>query len=594
MPRILQTDASVWKEATLSFSHTVTPWDSVWTGELDDGTLPTFLITDTWKPEYSQCALVLSTGPEAPQKKNLLHLSTLHHTYQYVKPWDGTVPNAVLLIAELLRYKRIYDPSGTVTSKTIPITQTPPRPLILVTFARRGRTGEEKYSLEKNQHNPLISQILFLDKGSPTFSDVFSLCTSLPPSYVIFTRPGIVLDDFRDLWSVPMEKTLLALLSHEVPSSGSLEEDSLPPFSDIQDSWIMRSEDAAALADKPQFDIPLTQPKAECAFAYYMLREKFLIVNPARSLVTWTLPRTAVSAEQEAPSPVYHFIHPTGINPMKPLTAVKQDTFRLKQTVEGPDATRWMHTLSKKGIAATLGTSELVLTTPQPIVVPNCFQTSTGLAFDSSTMYIGNGKGAQEAWSAIEALVPTVKYESGTIVPVDSSPIFQVAKLLLASQGIYTCAEPNASRFGLTPMAPAPRIFYSSALVYPFDSEVTPPMIDALRKAVAWSPETISHDGRPALICADATFEEALRPAWDVRIVSPQDPFGRILANLTGAWGMIYDPSLFNYMWMLPRGARVFELSSQDTEAHRMSTVAGLRHIFTTKAKVLDTIADTS
>lgn len=588
MPRILQTDASVWKEATLSFSHTVTPWDSVWTGELDDGSLPTFLITDTWKPEYSQCALVLSTGPEAPQKKNLLHLSTLHHTYQHVKAWDGTVSNAVLLLAELLRYKRIYDPSGTVSSTSIPITQTPPRPLILV-------TGEEKYSLEKNQYNPLVSQILFLDKGSPTFADVFSLCKTLPLSYVIFTRPGIVLDDFRDLWSVPMEKTLLALLSHEVPSSGSLEEESLPPFSDIQDSWVMRSEDAAALADKPHFAIPLTQPKAECAFAYYMLREKFLIVNPARSLVTWTLPRTPAPAQEEAPSPVYHFIHPTGINPMKPLTAVKQDTFRLKQTVEGPDATRWMHTLSKKGITATLGISQLVLTTPKPIVVPNCFQTSTGLAFDSSTMYIGNGKGAQEAWSAIEALVPTVKYESGTIVPVDSSPIFQVAKLLLGSQGVYTCAEPQASRFGLTSMAPAatPRIFYSSALVYPFDSQVTPLMIDALRKAVAWSPETISHDGRPALICADATFEEALRHGWDVRIIRPEDSFDRILANLTGAWGMIYDPSLWDYMWMLPRGARVFELSSQDTKAHFLSTVADLRHIFTTKAKLLDTIADT-
>jgi len=588
MPRILQTDASVWKEATLSFSHTVTPWDSVWTGELDDGTLPTFLITDIWKPSFSQCALVLWTSVQPPPKgKNILHLSTVHETYQHIKHWDGTTAHAVLLLAELLRYKTIYDPSGRLDGiELIPITKVPPRPLILV-------TEEEKYSLEKNQHNPLVSQILFLDGPSPTFSDVFSLCKTLPPSYVIFTRPGIVLDNFKDLWSITMEKTLLALLSHEVPSSGSLEEDSLPPFSDIQDSWVMRSEDAAALADKEQFTIPLTQPKAESAFAYYMLREKFVISNPARSLVTWTLPRTP-SKGQEVEAPVYHFIHPTGINPMKPLTAVKQDTFRLKQTVEGPDATRWMHALSKKGIAATLGTSELVLTTPQPLVVPNCFQTPEGLAFDSSTMYIGNGKGAQEAWSAIEALVPTVKYDLGTIVPVDSSPIFQLAKLLLSSQGVYSCSSPHAARFGLTPIPPAPRIFYRSALVYPFDAEVIPPMIDALRKAVAWNSEAISHDGRPSLICADATFEEALRPAWDVRIATPNDTFDRILANLTGAWGMIYHPSLFDYVWMLPRGARIFELSSQDTKAHRMSTVAGLRHMFTTKAKLLDTIADTS
>lgn len=593
MPRILQTDASVWKEATLSFSHSVTPWDSVWTGELDDGSLPTFLITDTWKPTFSQCALVLWTG-SPHNEKNVLDLRTIHRTYQYVSMWDGTTKHAVQLLAELLRYKCIYDPEGKLTESTIPITKVPPRPLILI-------TQEEKYSLEKNQYNRLISQILFV-KGNPTFSDIFSLCKTLPLSYVIFTRPGIVLDDFRDLWSVSMEKKVLALLSHEVPSSGSLEGDTLPPISDIQDSWIMRSEDAAALAGR-QFDIPLTQPKAECAFAYYMLREKFLVVNPARSLVTWRLgSHTSTEAQeaeaQEADAPVYHFIHPTGINPMKPLIAIDQDTFRIEQTVEGPDATRWMHTLSKKGIAMTLGKSHITLTTPKPFTVANCFQTSTGLAFDSSTMYIGNGKGAQEAWTNIEALVPTVKYEVGTVVPLDTPPIVQIANLLLSSQGVYTVSEgcePLFRRFGLTAtIPPAPRIVYTSALVYPFDSEINPPMIAALRKAVSWSPIPISHDGRPPLICADATFEQALRPAWDLRIISPDDTFDRILDNLRGAWGIIYHDSLRDFLWMLPLGARVFELSSQDTKAHRISTVSGLRHIFTTKNKLLDTISDTS
>jgi hypothetical protein len=393
-----------------------------------------------------------------------------------------------------------------------------------------------------------------------------------------------------------MEKKVLALLSHQVPSSGSLEGDTVPPISDIQDSWIMRSEDAAALEGR-QFDIPLTQPKAECAFAYYMLREKFLVVNPARSLVTWTLTRGTLEGP-EADAPVYHFIHPTGINPMKPLIAIDQDIFRVEQTVEGPDATRWMHTLSKKGIAMTLGKSDLSIKTPKPFLVTNCFQTSTGLAFDSSTMYIGNGKGAQEAWTNIEALVPTVKYEVGTIVPLDTPPILQIAKLLLSSQGVYSVSEgcePLFRRFDLTAtIPPAPRIFFTSALVYPFDSEINPPMISALRKAVSWSPIHISHDGRPPLICADATFEEALRPAWDLRIIGPQDSFDRILDNLRGAWGIIYHDSLRDFLWMLPLGARVFELSSQDTTAHRLSMVCGLRHIFTTKKKLLDTISETS
>jgi hypothetical protein len=206
-------------------------------------------------------------------------------------------------------------------------------------------------------------------------------------------------------------------------------------------------------------------------------------------------------------------------------------------------------------------------------------------------MYIGNGKGAQEAWSAIEVLVPTAKYDSGTIVPA-GNPMFRSAKLLLGSQGVYTGPVTRGLGLADPSSAFASRTFFTSALVYPYDDEITPPMIDALRKAVAWSPLVISHDGRPPLVCADASFEEALRPAWDVRIVQ-EAPFDRILANLTGAWGVIYSPPLLDYLWMLPHGARVVELSSQDTEAHRMSTVAGLRHIFTTKAKLLDTLADT-
>jgi hypothetical protein len=499
-------EATVWKEATLSFSHTVTPWDSVWTDRLDTG-LPTYLITgDT---AHMGKTTILWTG--IYQKKDTIHLRTLHETYQHLPPWDGTTVHAVFLLAELLQYKHIYDPGHLLGHSPI-LTYTPPRPLILV-------TDYERESYTRNSLNPLIDTILLSSEP----------CTTIP-SYLVFARPGIVLDDWRDLWNIPMEKRILVLSPYDIPSSGNLEECDLDPVSDGEVLWVMRSEDVRSA----------TQSTSIPTFIDYSVKEGFLRSNPSRSLIAWRLSVSPI------PSAGISLSAPTAIRSLRREVGEER-------------------------------------------VVANCFQTSRGLAFDSST-YFSSPEEEEPS------LLPTVSYPLGTVVPfVQENPLlFTISKLLLNCQGVYTCPEtylPLYRRFGLTnTIPPSPNhIHFVSALVYPADMRIRPEMIHALRKAVSWTPD-IDYTDRPTLICEDATFEEVLRRAWTVRIIDPTDSFDRILANLSGAWGIL-GSTILKYCWMLPRGARVFDLSSPQHAEH--AKLSELKYIPTTKDEFLTTLHDT-
>ena len=584
--RILQTDASLWKEEkTLSYCQDPNVWDSVWTGPLSDGSFPTYLLSETYSTDYTRL-LVLTGAPV--QKPNVLHLPTIREQFPHLDAWDGTTEHAVVLLAELLRYRKIYDPATAATAKhssRIPITQEPPRPLFLLS------------TKEPPMKNPLITKVILLPKN-PTFADVFRIMQTLPRSFVVFTRPGIVLDDWKDLWAIPMKKTVLALLSH---TGDNFDDPQTLPIANSQDAWVMRSE-AAPLS--PHFTIPIDHTGSESAFAYRMLHEKFLVVNPARSLITWA--RDPVKTTSPVESPVYHFIHPTGINDMKPVITWSTKKQPFVRVVKGDDAPRFLHMLSKQGISLSLGRSEYMVTTQDPLSLTDCFQTMSGLAFDSNTMYIGNGKGAQEAWSkeSLYALLPTHCVPFGYIVPFpetfsrEDGILYVVSKLLLLQdvcEGVSYVCPPECSTFDAfnlharIPYTPDTHIFYSKALCYPVDREVSPQMVDRLRKSVGWM-ENIQG---ASIVCMVPVDIEPLRRAWDVRVIDPDTlSLSQLIANLSGAWGVVCGAS-YGWNWLLPRGSHVFQLSASDTRAHHLSTIAGLNHVFTTQDTLLECIADT-
>lgn len=520
IPNLKTMLTTLWKEKTLSFSPGPVPWDSIWTERLDCGNLPTFLLTETWSPEYSETT-VIWIGLSKARPPNSLSLSA----------WDGTIGHAVSLIAELYHYRKMYDPLHLLDVKVdttlcyTTLCYIPPRPLILI--------AEEVHV--KNLSNPLISECISL-KGT---REILSFCAALPPSYVVFTQPGIFLDDFRLLWDLPMEKTLLALSSRQIPASGNLEDDT--PSLDAHDSWVFRSEDLG-------LDLTDFAEGNTGSFGFMLmntLKNNFRIVNPSLSLITWN--------SQGPTAPETLSLTPTRVCELKPY---------------------W---------------------SDQSLRVKNCFQASTS-AYDFSMSY----------FSELYELPggPVECHELGTIVcrpdlcqPLaDKGPFYRIAKLLLEAQGVYTCLPeevPLYARFGLrNTLAGEKRLFFSSALVHP-PTEFTKEMIGALQRAVSWSPQFISYDGRPVLVFAEreratASLQDALRPAWDLRVLSPEDSFDRILATLSGAWGLIGG---VEYAWMLPVGGRLFAPPS--AEAAVLAANAQLRYIPTSNDTLLDDIADT-
>ena len=525
IPNLKTMSTTLWKEKTLSFSPGPVPWDSIWTERLDCGSLPTFLLTETWSPEYSETTVVW-IGLSKDRPPNSLSLSA----------WDGTIGHAVSLIAELFHYRKIYDPLRLLDVKVdprpcytspcyIPPCYTAPRPLILI--------AEEVHV--KNLSNPLISECIPL-KGT---REILSFCAALPPSYVVFTQSGIFLDDFRLLWDLPMEKTLLALSSRQVPASGNLEDDT--PSLDVHDSWVFRSEDLGLELR----DFAEGNTGSFGHMLMHTLKNNFRIVNPSLSLITWN--------SQGPTAPETPSVRPTRVCELKPYWSDKS------------------------------------------LRVNNCFQASTS-AYDFSMSY----------FSELYELPggPVECHELGTIVCVPDlypptagkGPFYRIAKLLLEAQGLYTCLPeevPLYARFGLTnTLTGEKRLFFSSALVHP-PTEFTKEMIGALQRAVSWSPQFISYDGRPVLVLAEretasASLQDALRPAWDLRVLSPEDSFDRILAILSGAWGLIGG---VEYAWMLPVGGRLFAPPS--AEAAALATNAQLRYIPTSNDTLLDDIADT-
>jgi hypothetical protein len=528
------------------------------------------------------------------------------------------------------------------------------RPLWLIT--QTNQTQEAQECLERNAENPLIDKIILLQETGMlptrksvsiskkveersigrrlTYADIMRTILSFPPDVlVVFANPTIFLDDWKDLWTLNLENVCLALRRYELPASGNMDNPELvssaslsatlaASLADSQDCWVIRAEDVQRHPNPAaDLDFPLGTPACS-VFALRMLQKKFVVVNPARSLITWHMGSKAVS---ETASPIHHHVHPTGLNERLPVLRLINKKEILSSCVQGPDAAGWLHRLSKKGISRKLGTTPVTQDIPEVFVVNNCFETMTGLAFDSSKMYIGSSPGAQERWSAdsLYPLLPTEQYEVGLVAPLPVEgglgflPYF--AKLLLlkafAQEGEreaakYLCpaeAKGLAALFGLTntidtgdkyivykkayclPVAPT-----SKAEIAALRAAICVPEIAALRSCF-WVPEVRLFNGYRSIVLmeSNAPLEAALRRGYDVKVVDDM-PVEKIIAFLSGAWAVVCSGSSkanVCWIWLLPKGAHVLELSSSSTEAHDLSTISDLNHHFTSPDMLLDTLS---
>jgi len=637
--KILRTDASLWKEhKTLSFTPSSAFYETVYT----EGT-PSFLLmlkpaTTKEIQEACKASVLVFLSKKATATANIrpLHLKNavileeLTAMYPHMgSPWDGTVEDAVTLVAILLGHRRIFG-SWNARAEAYGLSKAP-EPFRLWCI---GHTV---------QSSKLIDKVIQLGESS-TYADIIQKAATFPPDVVVaFATADISIDDktWRTLWDVNLENKFLALLSYDVPASGKVEDAILDPVprADIQDTWVIRVKDildrgAHTIANTMK--IPFGQQGAAPCIALEMLKHRFTVVNPALSMKTWSYrPSSSSSSSAYVDRPVYHYVHPTGIHDLQPLIIIPKHLIvssvqppPVERPVQGGGAIQWLSAFNKQA-TESLKLSNNNTFTPSPETVlrlTNCFQTSGGLAFDKEKMYIGKSPVSQALWaeSTMSAMTPTIASDKSIIVPwpagADTSrEIFvlgYLSKVLrIMPEGEiweFFCPEKKevveAMEAFRWDTAHLPVIKHEKEMVVwckeallmlPTMPSTHAEDIAVLRNRLrVWNPSIITRDRLRIVIVEDGLtldealvrkLEDVLEKAFEVRVVYPKrTTIHRMTYVMAGAWGVICSGSMEScgWNWILPHGAFVFEIPGLTGDiALTLSSAAGLQHRFCEKGE---------
>lgn len=261
---------------------------------------------------------------------NVLNLNNLIEQYPFIQEnWKGTTEDAVVIFGILCRYNRIVDCENTRSStvpKNISFCQKikPNEVWVFTQFFKHKDSSRFKEIKECLIHNcacPHIDKIVLINEkdfsseysGIPgakkieqfisgrrlTYANFLQYVNDVVPNnvFTILCNADIYFgDSLLDLWKVNMEDKMLGLLRWDVPPSG-LEDDAkiFGPRADSQDTWIFLSDSIKTRKwDYNKFNFQLGQAGCDNAFAGHILRNKFLISNPAVSFKTFHLHNTNI------------------------------------------------------------------------------------------------------------------------------------------------------------------------------------------------------------------------------------------------------------------------------------------------------------
>lgn len=287
---------------------------------------------------------ILNQQPEefwAEQFDNILNLDHLLMPYPFIKEvWDGSLEDAIALFALLCRYHRVVDCH--VSKKRFDICS----PHITFTYDERPNTvwmitqffhhpskerrQEINECLIRNCACPHIDQIVLLNetdfsndwtkvhKKGPnkgkfiiegaekikqiiigsrlTYADFLKYVKENIPTnvYAILCNADIYLgNSLLDLWKINMKDKMLALLRWDVDETDNVK--IFGPRADSQDTWIVLSDSIKQRTWKDEtFRFMIGQAGCDNAFAGHMLRQGFMLTNPALTFQTYHLHNTNI------------------------------------------------------------------------------------------------------------------------------------------------------------------------------------------------------------------------------------------------------------------------------------------------------------
>jgi hypothetical protein len=671
--RIIQTDASLVKEnKTLSYG----PSKHLETVSEDLDSFPTYSLILRPVPldsflaasKHSRVLMVSKDAFEALgvttdefkklDVKNMIYLHEIHLMYPHLGgAWDGTAQDAAVLLAGLLRYNKIIGEELTASDRaaTLGIAVNPSeKPMRLwwvtqfYTTEKKRRVRELKRCLEINTDSPLIDKIILLNEREEdfkkddkieeivigkrlTYDEVFKRIAEFPDDVLVaFANADICIDkSWINLWSVNLEDKFLALLRYDVPDSEATKDAKLfGPRPDSQDTWVIRAADVKRRGPEiwKNLDFNFGHMGCDNALALEMLRQKFLVVNPALTIKTFHFHSSDVRNYNEKDileRAVFHYIDPTGIHDLKPVLKWSSEKFtrvtpaELRRPLLGSGVADW-----KRITKSTYVEGSENLYVPEDEIIfelGECFETLDGLVFDKKNMYIGSSKKAADVWTkgAMHGLMPTLEVERALIVPWTTTAersreiyclryLSKVLRLWAHGPGDFFANqhaffEPilNLFDWGVESLPVLPRekdalVWAKSAVGFPVTDAkyVLKEDVDALRKYMkGWVSLPTAGAERRLVIMEDnfllktdavAVLEAKLVEAgWTVGVVNPQKTgLPRLAELMSGAHGIICSGNIacYGWNWMLPEGACVFEFNGVTSDGLELSAACGLKH----------------
>lgn len=256
---------------------------------------------------------------------NLFNLDQLVEQYPFLETtWNGTTADAIAMITILCRYHRLVDcrvPDLRVhlfSSVLIEFNKQPQSLYLITQFfspSAKKRFQEIKDSLIMNCACSSIDKIILINekdysnewkniKNSSkihqvitgrrlTYGDFLSyVCETVPENvFTILSNADIYFDEsLTNLWKINLKDRMLALLRWDDDGRGPDHSTIFGPRADSQDTWIFLSDSIRQTAwNLSDFDFQLGQAGCDNAFAGSILRNRFIITNPAMTIKSYHL-----------------------------------------------------------------------------------------------------------------------------------------------------------------------------------------------------------------------------------------------------------------------------------------------------------------
>ena len=273
----------------------------------------------------SQSVLSLKSEKFWNTYDNLVHLDNVLSQYPIMDHiWDGTNEDAIAIFSLLCRYNRVVD--CTISKSRISISNSmisienniKPNTVCLITqfyiSSDTARYNEIKECLRKNCECPHIDTIILINEkdyskewaSMPnkmskkikqivsgkrlTYSDFLSYVHKYVPLnvFTILANSDIYFgDSLLDLWKIDLTDKMMALLRWDCSNELST---IFGPRADSQDSWIFLSNSIKSHSwNYSAFNFQLGRAGCDNAFAGHILRNHFVLLNPALTFKTFHL-----------------------------------------------------------------------------------------------------------------------------------------------------------------------------------------------------------------------------------------------------------------------------------------------------------------